>query len=72
MNRGSRTLNLMSRIKLHGMAKAFSESLQYTIAETITADSFVSMLLTREWDYRSNAATQRLIRQAGSRYKAFL
>lgn len=71
-DRNTISLNLMNRMKLHGMATAFSESLQSTIAEAMTADSFVSMLLVREWDYRSNAAIQRLIRQAGFRYKAFL
>lgn len=71
-DRNAVSLNLMNRMKLHGMAAAFSESLQSTIAEAMTADSFVSMLLAREWDYRSNAAIERLIRQAGFRYKAFL
>jgi len=71
-DRNTISLNLMNRMKLHGMATAFSESLQSTVAEAMTADSFVSMLLAREWDYRSNAAIQRLIRQAGFRYKAFL
>lgn len=71
-DRNTISLNLMNRMKLHGMATAFSESLQSTVAEAMTADSFVAMLLAREWDYRSNAAIQRLIRQAGFRYKAFL
>lgn len=66
------SLDLMNRMKLHGMAAAFRESLQSTIAESMTADGFLSLLLAREWDYRSDASIQRLIRQAGFRYKAYL
>lgn len=61
----------MHRMKLHGMASAFSESLSSTFAETMTPDSFLSWLLAREWDYRSAAAIDRLIRQASFRYKAY-
>jgi DNA replication protein DnaC len=69
--RNTISLNLVNRMKLHGMAIAFGESLQPTVAGAMTADSFVPMLPAREWDYRSNAAIQRLVRQAGFRYKAF-
>ena len=33
-----------------------------TFAEAATPDSFLNWLLSREWDYRSEAAIQRLIR----------
>jgi hypothetical protein len=66
------SLDLMNRMKLHGMAAAFKESLQSTVAESMTADGFLSLLLAREWDYRSDASIQRLIRGAGFRYKAYL
>lgn len=65
------SLELMRRMKLHGMANAFVESLNNTVAENMTADAFVSMLVSREWDYRSAAAIQRLIKSASFRYKAF-
>lgn len=58
-------------MKLHGMASAFRESLSSTFAESMTPDNFVSWLLSNEWDYRVNATIERLIRQAGFRYKAF-
>ena len=61
----------MQRMKLHGMASAFRESLPSTFAESMTPDNFVSWLLSNEWDYRVNATIERLIRQAGFRYKAF-
>ena len=65
------SLDLMHRMKLHGMASAFAESLSATYAETMTPDAFLSWLLAREWDYRSAAAIERLIRGAAFRYKAY-
>lgn len=47
-DRNTISLNLMNRMKLHGMTTAFSESLQSTVAEAMTVSSFVSMLLARE------------------------
>lgn len=55
-DRNTLTIELMNRMKLHGMAAAFTESLTSTMAETMTIDSFLHMLLAREWDYRANAA----------------
>jgi len=70
-DRNALSLDLMNRMKLFGMASAFHESLQSTMAEAMTPDSFLSFLLAREWDYRSNAAIERLIRNASFRYKAY-
>ena len=71
-DRNAVSLDLMNRMKLHGMAAAFKESLSSTFAETMNPDTFLSWLLSREWDYRSAAAIDRLIRGASFRYKAFL
>ena len=65
------SLDLMSRMKLHGMAEAFRESLAGTTPQSMTADTFLSMLLAREWDYRAQAAIVRLTRNAAFRYKAY-
>ena len=65
------SLDLMHRMKLHGMAAAFTESMTSTVAESMTPDGFLSWLLAREWDYRSAAAIERLIRGAAFRYKAY-
>ncbi|MCR4582864.1 MAG: ATP-binding protein, partial [Prevotella sp.] len=46
------------------MANAFEESLTSTYAEAMTPDGFISWLTAREWDYRSSAAIDRLIRGA--------
>ncbi len=70
-DRNTISLDLMHRMKLHGMAAAFAESLSSTFAETMTPDSFLSWLLSCEWDYRSEAAIERLIKGASFRYKAF-
>ena len=63
------SLELMRRMRLTGMASAFEESLTSTYAESMTPDGFLSWLLAREWDYRSSAAIERLIRGASFRYK---
>ena len=65
------SLDLMHRMRLTGMAAAFEESLTSTYAEAMTPDGFVSWLLAREWDYRSSAAIERLIRGASFRYNAY-
>jgi len=65
------TLDLMHRMRLTEMAAAFEESLTSTYAEAMTPDAFLSWLLAREWDYRSSAAIDRLIRGASFRYNAY-
>ena len=54
------SLDLMNRMKLHGMAEAFKESLAGTTPQSMTANTFLSMLLAREWDYRAQAAIAQL------------
>lgn len=71
-DRNTISLDLMNRMKLHGMAAAFTESLSSTFADAATPDSFLGWLLSREWDYRSEAAIERLIRMASFRYRAYL
>lgn len=71
MDKNQLSLDLMHRMRLTGMATAFEESLTTTIADTMTPDAFLSWLLSREWDYRSAAAIERLIKSAGFRYKTY-
>ena len=66
------SLDLMNRMKLHGMAEAFRESLAGTTPQSMTADTFLSMLLAREWDYRAQAAIARLAKNAAFRHKAYI
>ena len=70
MDQNQISLDLMRRMRLTGMARAFEESLSSTFAEAMTPDAFISWLLAREWDYRSTAAIERLIHSASFRYKA--
>lgn len=66
------SLDLMNRMKLHGMAEAFRESLAGTTPQSMTADTFLSMLLAREWDYRSQAAIARLTKMRHSATRLIL
>lgn len=67
-DRNTLSLDLMHRMRLNGMAAAFTESLQATFAETMTPDSFLNWLLSREWDYRAARNIERLVKSAGFRY----
>jgi DNA replication protein DnaC len=71
MDQNQISLDLMRRMRLTGMSRAFEESLSSTFAEAMTPDAFISWLLAREWDYRSAAAIERLIHSASFRYKAY-
>ena len=67
-DRNTISMDLMHRMRLHGMAAAFTESLQSTFAETMTPDSFLNWLLSREWDYRAARNIERLVKNANFRY----
>lgn len=71
-DQNSISLDLMDRMRMHGMSEAFRESLAGTVAQAMTPDSFLYMLLSREWDYRSQAAVTRMTKNAAFRYKAYL
>ena len=47
-DKNSISLDLMHRMKMHGMAAAFQESIRSTVAESMTPDGFLSWLLARE------------------------
>ena len=56
----------MHRMRLHGMAAAFSESLQATFAETMTPDSFPELAALQEWDYRVARNIERLVKKCAN------
>ena len=63
----------MNRMKLHGMAEAFRESLAGTTPQSMTADTFLSMpSFAREWDYRAQAAIARLTKMRHSATRLIL
>ena len=74
------SLDLMNRMKLHGMAEARMKrtatgKTALALAATpapLQNSLFLSMLLAREWDYRSQAAIARLTKNAAFRYKAYI
>lgn len=67
-DRNAISLDLMNRMRRHGMAAAFAENLSATFAETMTPDSFINWLLSREWDYRAARNINRLVKSANFRY----
>lgn len=52
MDRNAVSLDLMHRMKLHGMASTFTESLSSTFAETMTPDGFLNWCRHRPPDTR--------------------
>jgi DNA replication protein DnaC len=64
------TLDKMKHMKLHGMARAFSASLESGKHVSYSADEFTSHLIENEWDERHNRKLDRSLRNARFRYKA--
>lgn len=65
-----KTLEMMSKMKLSGMARAFRTSLETEKAGQLTADELIGFLVESEWDERHNRKLQRTLKQARFRYKA--
>lgn len=68
----TRTIELMNNMHLFGMSEAYKTSLGSTFAENMTPDAFLFMLLNSEWDHRHTLMVQRLTKQAGFRYNAYM
>lgn len=64
------TLEMLSKMKLSGMARAFRTSLETGKAGELTADELLHFLVESEWDERYNRKLERTLRQARFRYKA--
>lgn len=64
------TISKMRVMKLYGMVRAFRTSLETGIPENLTADEFLGMLITSEWDERNNRKLDRSVKNAKFRYKA--
>ena len=58
--------------RLSGFGSFLTHFLAGTTPQSMTADTFLSMLLARKWDYRAQAAIVRLTRNAAFRYMAYL
>jgi DNA replication protein DnaC len=64
------TLEMLSKMKLTGMARSFRTSLESGKLNELTADELIHFLVESEWDERYNRKLQRTLKQARFRYKA--
>ena len=63
-------LNKMKQLRLHGMARAFQQTLESEKNDTFTPDELIQQLIETEWDDRHNRRLDRSISMAHFRYKA--
>jgi DNA replication protein DnaC len=66
------TLEKMKAMKLLGMVRAFTMSLEADKTVNHTADELLEWLINAEWDDRSNRKQERGIKNARFRYKAMV
>lgn len=64
------TLELMKKMRLHGMHRAFKTSIENGKTEEATPDELVSLLLQSEYDERANRKLERGLMNARFRYKS--
>jgi DNA replication protein DnaC len=66
----TQTLEMLGKMKLTGMARAFRTSLEAGKTNDLTADELLHFLVESEWDERYNRKLERTLKQARFRYKA--
>lgn len=64
------TMEKMSRMKLHGMCRAFQATMETSLQKKFTADELLAHIIDAEWDDRHNRKINRLIHAAKFRYQA--
>ena len=64
------TTEKMKEMKLGGMYRAFKETFESSLHESLTADELIAHLIDAEWDWRYNRKLERLIKKASFRYRA--
>jgi DNA replication protein DnaC len=64
------TLTKMKDMRLFGMHRAFSSSLESGKTEQFTPDELTAFLIANEWDDRHNRSIERGMKNARFRYKA--
>jgi len=64
------TLELMKKMRLHGMHRTFKTSIESGRTEDTTPDELVSLLLQSEYDERTNRKLERGLKNARFRYKS--
>lgn len=70
MEMNQETLEKLRLMRLYGMYNTFKTSMETYKSDSMTADQFLSWLVTSEWDDRCNRMIERLTKQATFRYKA--
>jgi DNA replication protein DnaC len=70
MNNNQATLRKLEHMKLFGMARAFTHTMESGITRQFTPDEMVTHLIDAEWDDRYNRRLSRLVKNARFRYKA--
>ena len=70
MNNNQATLQKLEQMKFHGMARAFTSTMETGVRNQFTADELVSHLVDAEWDDRHNRKLARLLKGARFRYGA--
>lgn len=63
-------LEKMQKMRLHGMARIFQNSLEKSGLKLLTPDEMVAHLVEAEWDDRYNRKLDRSLHRAHFRYKA--
>lgn len=70
MNNNQATLQKLGQMKLYGMARALTNTIEAGNKSQFTADELISHLVDAEWDDRYNRKLARLLKGARFRYKA--
>ncbi len=70
MNNNQATLQKLGQMKLYGMARALTNTMEAGNKSQFTADELISHLIDAEWDDRYNRKLTRLVKGARFRYKA--
>jgi DNA replication protein DnaC len=70
MNNNQATLQKLQQMKLYGMARAFTSTMEAGSKSQFTSDELLSHLVDAEWDDRHNRKLTRLLKGARFRYKA--
>jgi DNA replication protein DnaC len=70
MNNNQATLRKLEALRLYGMARAFSATMETGVKHSFTPDELLSHLVDTEWDDRNNRKLQRLLKAARFRYPA--
>ena len=64
------TIRKLKKMRLHGMTRAFEETIRTPLEEKFTADELLAHLTETEWDDRHNRKLQRLAKKAKFRTRA--